>query len=150
MPMGTPESISQKWSTRLQAARRDYEEGIRAVTASPMEAAANRSAEYVAGVQEAVRSGKWQRGLRAVTLQEWQNRAIEIGAQRLQTGATANVGKVRAFLAEWLPFLQRNVTQVRAMPKSTFEERVQRMVQMATLNRAFRRGAGGRMGPPAP
>jgi hypothetical protein len=131
--------IADKWVQRTSAATQAYIDGINAVQINPMEMAANNAAGYLSGVQAAVASGKWQNGLKRVSKAQWQSKCVQLGAQRLASGAQAAKPKMQSFLDQFLPFLQNNISQVKAMDKSTYEARKARMLAMADLNHQFKR-----------
>lgn len=137
--MLSPQQIAAKWQQRLSSASQAYTDGINSVTESPMAKAAANAAGYVAGVTAAVNSGKWQSGLNRVDLNAWKSKATTIGAQRLSSGAAAGQPKMQSFLTQFLPFLQNNVSQIKAMPNTNLEDRINRMVAMARLNAQFKR-----------
>lgn len=130
---------AQKWSQRMQQAGQAYTDGVNRVTDNPMQLAAKNVNAYVAGVQQAAASGKWQRGLQRTTLEMWKQKAIALGAQRLGAGATAAQPKVEAFLTQFLPVVQSAQQQVKSMDNSTFEARKARANRMMDLLHAFKR-----------
>lgn len=121
----TPQQIAEKWQRRMAGATQDYTEGIDSVTVAPGEMAAQRMNAYVDGVQRAASSGRTERAMRSVSLAEWKAKAKEKGAQRLASGATAAVGKVR----DTMQTLMSNIEDVRgelaSMPRDTPEQRMQ-------------------------
>ena len=129
---------AQKWKTGMSTASTSYSEGVDGVTSSPMEAAAANSAGYMNGVSEAVSSGRYERGLRRVSLSDWKKAAKEKGAQRLATGATAAQAKVEKFWMTFGPKLQQVTETVRSMPKGTYEERRQRALAQMDAVRALK------------
>lgn len=136
--MLTPQQIAAKWAQRTQQATQAYIAGIQATTVNPMAMAAAAAPKYLQGVQDAVNSGRWQKGLARNPASYWQSQAVNKGANRLGTGASNAQPKMEAFLTKFLPVLQQNVAQVKAMPNNTFDDRMARMVQMATLNHQFK------------
>ena len=122
----TAQQATEKWQRRMSTAGEDYSEGVKAVTDSPTQAAAAAKQKYVAGVEAAARSGRYERGLEAVSLEEWKQKAIEKGAGRLASGAQAAVPKVRQRMEQILAN-GRDVQQiVHQMPSDTPEQRMQR------------------------
>lgn len=134
-----PIKTAERWAQGMQGASQRYSEGIDSVMESPMEKAAQQQAKYLQGIQDAVSSGKWAAGLRRTSLSQWKEKAKQIGAQRLASGAIAAKPKVQAFLAEFLPFLEGVRNRVRSMPSTTFEERMARMNEQARAVHQFRR-----------
>lgn len=140
MAMPDPATVAQKWVDRMNGASTAYTQGVQRTDVNPMQAAAANSAGYLAGVQAAVSSGKWQAGLNRTTKEQWVNLCTTLGAQRLGPGATAAKPKFQAFMSSFLPVLSQNVAQVKQMPNATFEQRIARMNQMAQLNHQYKRG----------
>jgi len=126
------------WKARMQTAGTAYSDGIDAVTQSPMEAAANAKDAYAQGVNEAVASGRYERGLRRVSMSDWKKAAKEKGASRLASGANAAAPKMEKFFAVFGPKLMAITDQVRSMPKGTFEERQQRAIAMMNATHALK------------
>lgn len=127
----TPGQIAQKQVNAVNAAANAYMQGINSVQRAPGEMAAANKAGYLQGVQSAV--DKWAAKVAAVTLVEWKDAAIKKGAARLGQGVTAAQKKINDFWTRWYPILQGAQQQVRGMPKTTFQERLARMTQMASL-----------------
>lgn len=143
MPINVnPESATSNWVTALSAAGAKYEAGIDRVRENPMEKAAAMSGKYLAGVQEAVQTGRYQAALRAVPFDFWKTAARQKGAQRLAGGAQAARPKMRRFFDTFLPYLSEVVDRIRAMPNNTFEERVQRATQYMRDVHEFRAPPG--------
>lgn len=135
----TAAQVAAKWQTNTARAVQSYKDGINAVTVSPMEAAANQAQAYVAGVQRAVDSGKYQAGLRRVSLTQWKQMATDKGATRLADGSKAAQPKMESFMNEWLPYVTRVAQTVKAMPKGGLENGINRAVAQIQGNAAFRR-----------
>lgn len=137
--MANVNDVVAKWSRNGKASVQSYIAGVQSVTESPTAAAARNIDKYQAGVQEAIESGKLQRGLQRVTKENWIAATVNVGAQRLASGFTKGEQKFQGFMTEFLPFVQGVQQQVKAMPSATPEERDQRMLRAAQLMRQFRR-----------
>ena len=127
MPKLTPQQAAQKQVRNLSNAIEDVRRGVEAVTESPTEKAAGSEDAYMAGIQRAVTSGKWARGLRRVSLQDWKTAFINKGLNRIAPGAQAAQGKVENFYRDFFPFLQEAQNEIDTMPKATLEDSIQRM-----------------------
>ncbi len=134
---GTPQSISQKWQTRLSGATNEIQAGIQRVTTAPGQAAVAKKDKWLNNVQAS--QEKWARNTGRVSLADWQAAALHVGVPRIAQGAQAKVGKVESFLADFLPHLERGQAAVKAMPDNTFEARIQRAVAMMRHNSTFKR-----------
>lgn len=136
---GTPQQIAEKWSRRLTQSTADIERGVNAVTESPMEKAIAKKDKAIQNYQAAMNSGKWEAGLRRVSLQQWKNDTINKGIQRITAGANAAQPKVAAFMGELLPYQQNLKAEIDALPDNTLEDSIQRMTTWTRGMANFRR-----------
>lgn len=136
---GTPQQIAEKWSRRLTQSTADIERGVNAVTESPMEKAIAKKDKAIQNYQAAMNSGKWEAGLRRVSLQQWKNDTINKGIQRITAGANAAQPKVAAFMAELLPYQQNLKAELDNLADNTLEDSIQRMVTWTRGMANFRR-----------
>ena len=79
--MKNPADIARKWSRNLAASTDAMRQGVMAVTVNPAEKAIARQDAYIQGVQRAVATGSYARGLRKVTLQSWQDSMVKKGLE---------------------------------------------------------------------
>lgn len=131
-----PQEATSKWVSRLSAATSDITAGIAKVQTAPGQKAAQSYQKYQNNVQASF--GKWKNNVAAVSLQSWQQAATQ-GVQRVAQGAQAKQSKYQDFAQQFFPVLDANVAKVQSMPNATFEDRVQRAVQMMRLNSNFKR-----------
>jgi hypothetical protein len=87
------QQVVGKWQANLSAATKAMQDGAAGVTTSPTQLAAAALPAYLAGVQQAVASGKMAARLNAVTVQQWRDAYVSKGIPRVATGATAAAGK---------------------------------------------------------
>lgn len=133
MPQLNVQNTVAKWKRNLTNSQQTIKDGVMAVQESPTLAAARAQERYVQGVQQAVQSGKWQRGLRSVTLDQWQQKTVNVGIPRLAAGVNAATDKMTAFMTQLLPYTANVSRTVRAMPKNTLQDsiaRAQRAIEM--------------------
>lgn len=83
----------QRWKQGMQGAGQRYREGIEAVDESPTEKAADQKSVWIAQIQ--ANADKWERNLRAVTLSDWKNAAVNKGAANLTGSVDVAEPKVR-------------------------------------------------------
>ena len=136
----TPQEAAAQWVSRLSSSQQRIEAGVARVQTAPGQAAAAALQKYLAGVQEA--ANKWRARVASVSLADWQNSMKQVGIPRIAQGAQAKQGKMESFMAEFLPVLDRNLSQVDSMPADTYEQRKARAVRMMDLNHGFKRGTG--------
>lgn len=133
--------VAQKWASRLGAATQAVKDGVQSVTVSPTSKAASQASAYLNGVQEAVSSGKWQRGLNRVSLADWQNAMLNKGVNRIATGATAAIPKMEQFQSQWLPYMDQLKAKLNSMPRGDKAANQARMNAAFEHNSNFRRQA---------
>lgn len=124
-----PTAVAAKWAANLTQATQSMTDGVNAVTVAPTQQAAARSDAYLQGVQQSVASGRYQKSLQAVTLQQWQQAMIQKGIPRVGSGASAAKGKFAAFMSKLLPYQQSLQAQLAATPRGDLATNIQRMVQ---------------------
>ncbi len=126
-----PQEYTEKWARNTQNARPDYEAGVRRVTEAPGVKAAQAKDKLIQGFMESVQSGRWEANVASVSLNDWQDKAINKGAARLSDGVQGAVGKVEEIARVNLANIEAATEKVRRMPSTTFQDRVRRMVAYA-------------------
>ena len=124
----TPQESVNRWQQRTAASTQDFISGISKVSTAPGQAAAAQADAYIQGVTQAL--NKWKRNVAAVSLEEWKDKAINVGAPRIASG-------VNAAMAKTLLATERNFANIEAaltgLPaRGTFDQNVNRMVQFVT------------------
>lgn len=133
----TPAQAAAKWQQRLSQSRQQIIDGVNGVTVAPGAKAAAQKNYWLLRVQNS--ADKWARNVGRVTLEEWKASMINIGIDRVATGAAAKVGKVEAFMNEFLPYVNSAAERVRAMPKGGEAEAIARASAMIQANMRFKR-----------
>ncbi len=135
----TPQQFAEKWARRTGQATQDYIAGVRGVREAPGQQAAEKADKLLAGVTRSINDGKWQARVSAVSLQAWQDAAVNKGAQRIAAGVQGAQSKMTRFASEVLPYLDNVVSEVKAMPDMTLEDRINRSSEFQRLMSQFRR-----------
>jgi hypothetical protein len=136
-----PTAATAKWAARMQAAGQQITEGVNAVTVAPGVSAAKQAQTWIAKLQQSV--PKWTKNVAAVSLSEWQQAMINRGIPNISSGVTAKQGNYAAFAAKFYPYLATGQQQVKAMPKMSLQDGINRAVAMITYNSKYT-GGGGR------
>jgi hypothetical protein len=136
MPRLTSRQIAQKQAQRAAAATSDYVDGVRAVSRAPGELAAAAKTKYAQNTAQAV--DKWAENTGRVTREEWVA-AVEAKSSRFAQGVAASEDKTTRFWDDFGPFLDRVTETTRAMPSTTQEDRINRMVAQARGVSEYRR-----------
>lgn len=141
MPVrSTPEAAVSKWLANLGSSTERMTAGAQRVTKSPGVAAAAAADKWLQKVTAA--KAKFAANVGRVSLADWQNAYINVGIPRVAQGAQAKQNKVLAFQQEFLPYLQRGVATIDAMPSTTLEDGVARATAMIRYNAKFSRSKG--------
>ena len=130
-----PQSATAKWVSNLSNATKAITDGVNSVTVAPGQAAARQVQTWLARIQQSAQ--KWQANVAAVSLPEWQNAMIQVGIPRIAQGAQAKQGKYEAFATKFFPHLAAGVAKVKAMPKVTLQDGINRAVAMIQHNASF-------------
>jgi hypothetical protein len=135
----TAEQYYEKLSRRLKSATADIEAGVNLVDVSPTSLAAAKADKWVNGIMEARSSGRWEKALLKVTLEEWKTKMKSKGIPRIATGIDGARAKVIDFAKQLLPFEDNLMAEVERMPDVTLEDSINRMGAWARGMAGFRR-----------
>jgi hypothetical protein len=140
MPKVNPQEGAAKWAKRTKNATQEVKDGVNRVSESPMAKAAQALDKALQNYMRAIESGKMEAGLNRVTLQQWKDAMVNIGIGRIAAGVdNKGTGKMQQFAQEFYPFLERVQGEIDAMPSTTLEDNIQRMVHNARRLAEFRR-----------
>jgi len=135
----TPEQFAEKHNRRTKAALEDMKAGIENVTVAPTEKAAAKQEKMRQRLLEALENGKWANGLKRVSLEEWKQKMIELGLNRVASGLDANKKKVEEFAAQLLPHIEAGQKIIEKMPDVTLEDSINRMTAFIRHMAKFQR-----------
>lgn len=140
MAKGTQDadSVAEKWRRNYAAAQTAYKDGVMAVTESPTAKAAKAKNKYLAGVQKAVDSGRYEEGCLSVSTEDWKAACVDKGMQRMSAGAQQAMSKQRQFYAQLLPHTKRVSEEIARMPDMTDTDAEERAVAAIRKMREFR------------
>ena len=125
----TPEEYAEKWATKLAAATEDIRRGVEKVSVAPGELAAKSEAKMLAGIREAIESGRWAAAVGKVTLADWKKAMLEKGIGRIRAGTTAAKGEMATFARDLFAKIESEQGKLSGMPSLTLEDNIARMVQ---------------------
>lgn len=123
--------LAKRWRERIAGSSQKAIAGVDRVDVSPTEKAAAKADKYQAGVIDAVTSGRYQSGLRKVSLQDWKAAMKTKGIPRMAQGAQMAEAKFANFMGQFMPQVRQIQAEVNSMPDGSFEERTQKMVANA-------------------
>lgn len=135
----TAQEYQEKHARRLKAAVPDIQRGVERVTQNPCEQAAAKKDKMLNNLTAAVNDGKWERGLKKVSLEDWKGKMIDKGVQRIAGGIDGAKDKVIEFASELLPHVDAGVAKVKGMPDLTIEDSINRSSTFIRHMANFRR-----------
>ena len=135
----TPAEFQEKHARRLKAAVDDMRKGIEGVTTSPTGKAASKVDKMRTNIVASIDSGKWAAGLNRVTLEEWKDKMINKGLNRVAGGIDGAAVKTTAFAAELLPHIDRGIETIKKLPDTTLEDNIGRMTSFIRHMSKFKR-----------
>lgn len=134
--------ISTKWNTRMKQSVGDIQKGIDSITESPMEKAIASKDKMLQGVTAAINDGRWEAGLRKVSLADWKTKTKQKVSERLAGGVDGAMGKRREFDTWLVQTLNNVLPEIAAMPKMTIEDSANkaRAMMMAMHENRYKKG----------
>lgn len=138
MPISPTRAI-EKWKQRMANVGEGFIEGVNAVSESPTEKAANSKEKYLAGVTQAAADGRYEAGLRAVSLEDWKQSMRTKGASNMRTGVANLTPRAQAAMAAEVQAAQTAAAEVRSMPNITEGDAEARMLAMVRKMREYGR-----------
>lgn len=137
--MKSVNTMTNNWSKNGAAKKQQWIDGINGVTENPMAKAAARADAMLAGVTEAVSSGRWARKLQSLPISAWSGPAVA-KAQNFVAGFTGpGLSKYTAFANAVYPTLQASSAAARSAKQNGSMGSTARMVANAN---ALRQWAG--------
>jgi hypothetical protein len=128
-----PQTVTDKWVRRGQAAGADFTEGVKGVSVSPTELAAAKTDKALQNYTESVTSGRMRRNLLKITRESWIKSTVEKGATRFVQGFAAGKDKMLAHMTDFLPYADNVRAEISKMPDVSFEDAKARMLRAIDL-----------------
>lgn len=119
--------FQEKHARRTKASVEDVRRGIDRVTENPCEKAAAKKDKMLTNLTASVQSGKWEAGLKRVSLEKWKKQARDVGVNRIAAGIDAAKDKTIAFAEQLLPHIDRGQTKLAGMADVTLDDNINRM-----------------------
>ena len=135
----TARQFREKHARNTIAAREDMIRGIGNVREAPGELAAEKAEKMLAGITEAVNSGRWGERVRSVGLEEWKRLMLEKGVPRVNAGITAAASDIEDFAQQLLDHQDSYLPAIHDMADLTLEDNIQRAAENMRQGAKFRR-----------
>jgi len=123
----TAEQFAEKHARRLKGSTEDIRQGVQRVTVAPTLQAVAKKDKMIQNLTEAVQSGKWERGLKRVSLDEWKEKTLTKGIGRIAAGIDSAHDKMVDFGGQLLDYESGLQKEVETMPDLTLEDSISRM-----------------------
>lgn len=133
----SPDQATKNWVEAMQGVRSKVEAGVNAVTVAPGQKAADAADFWQDQVGSDKAKRKFKARVAAVSLGDWRASILGKGVSRIAAGATQAQPKMARHMAKFIPHVQAIAERVRAMPKSTLDDRINRMVAQVRGNAEF-------------
>ena len=85
-----------------------------------------------ANIIKAIDNGKWENGLKNVSLEDWKKAAKEKGVGRIAAGVEGASAKVESFYGKLFPYQESLQNKVNGMPDLSLQDNINRMVTFVT------------------
>ena len=128
MPKVDATEYAQKWKENLDNSTARIKAQVAKVTVSPTLEAIKKKDKMKANIVKAIDNGKWERGLRSVTLEDWKDKMINVGVDRIPTGTASAQPKMKTFGEKLLAYEAGLQAKIKGMPDLTLEQNISRMV----------------------
>ncbi len=122
---------AEKWGRRLKGSTEDIRRGVSRVSKAPGESAAEQIELMKANLIKSLEDGTWERNVRAVGLEEWKDKIMNKGIQRIGAGVDAAASKQVAMAEKLLAAVDESVAVVNRTPRGDLEQNISRMTTYA-------------------
>jgi hypothetical protein len=126
----------EKFKTRAANASEDYKRGVQGAGPRWLEGASNSEDAWRGGVQEAISTGRFAKGVRAAGPAKYQERAATLGPERFRRGVEVGAPEWGKNFAPFAQALSAHVASPKGMRGS--EQNAQRSVEVQRLMRRTR------------
>lgn len=123
----------------MSNASQAMKDGVDGVTESPMEKAAANVDKYVRGVQEAASDGRFERGLREVSLGDWKTAMKEKGAANMANGVRTLTPRAQRGMTDLFAFADQVKSEIAGMPNTTESDAEARALAAIRKMREYRK-----------
>jgi hypothetical protein len=118
-------TAQQRWQAAASTAQTRYTEGVQTTSKDPTQLAAAQAQKMLAGVQNAVSSGYWQRRLADVGKTGWQAATVA-KANNYSTGIQASGTKYQTGYQNFWNYMGPYYNTLQGMPKNSLADSITR------------------------
>jgi len=122
-----PAGLAQKWGNNTKAATGYMAEGVDRVTEAPGKKAADKADKMRQNITKSLDSGKWQRRVAAVSLEDWKGAMKTKGVSRVSEGVDGAAPKMEEFATQLVQHENAGLGEISKMPDLTLQDSKNRM-----------------------
>jgi len=115
------------------AAADDWLDGVKNPSRNPIDAALAAKDKFVDRLNQAIKDGKWEKGLAKSSQAEIIEIATKVGSGAYSTGVSARESKVKRVVGELQPLVQAVSDTIQAMPDKLDADREKRLLSARKL-----------------
>lgn len=134
-----PRDIADKYIRNLTNATEDMRKGVENTLVNPAELAIKAIPKMKQNLVKAIDSGKVERGLRRVSLEDWKQSMLNKGIDRVAQGAEGAREKLVDFHTDLQAHQNKLDAKLAAMPKVTLQNGIDRMIAQVKGMAEFQR-----------
>lgn len=120
--------FAEKWGRRLKTSTPDIQNGIKRVSEAPGVRAARQQQAMLDNLTKRVQDGSWAKAVSSVSLQDWQNAALNKGVGRITAGVDAAMPKVQQMAGNLLAAVDQAVAETNRTPRGDLQTNINRAV----------------------
>jgi len=128
---------ADRWSGQqienAKAAADDWLDGVKNPSRNPIEAALAAKDKFVDRLTQALKDGKWEKGLAKSSAAEIIDVATKVGSGHYATGVSAREAKIKRVVAELQPLTQAVSDTIQNMPDKSDADREKRLLSARKL-----------------
>jgi len=125
----TVDQVKEKWKRRLKASTEDMRAGVEALTESPTKLAIAQKELLKKKLIEAIDSGRWDKQLAKVSLDDWKKAYIETGIGRVASGVEKADKKMEDFFSYLMPAVKAAKSEIKTPKTGEIEDSVARAAE---------------------
>lgn len=133
MPRISPAQAKAKYQSAVQGSASAYQDGVNSVSVAPSQKAIAQKQKMVTNWNNAINSGKWEQKLGAVSLSDWKSATTGQGAVNYTASAQKGANKWGQWANTAFPIIQSIQDEIEAMPSTTMQDNIQRMIANVTM-----------------
>ena len=134
-----PKKTAEKWANNLGRSTTQIREGVESVSEAPGVKAAKAKDRMRARLLASIDDGTWEKRVAAVSLDEWKEKMLTKGVNRIGEGAEAAVDKQVDFYTQLDAHQSKIDTKLDKMPNVTLDDGIERAVTQIKGMAKFRR-----------